>query len=133
VDVAAKDKEAELLEVSLGTATVDVAAKGRRAELLVNEVSLTFVNINMAVVLDVTQYCLPDAYLPNCTAPGPQIQKFHINWKFVDVCSYSGWEISTKKCGKEPAVRVCIGFNWLHIRNRIKTFRSPHREVKLSI
>jgi hypothetical protein len=36
VDVAAKDKGAELLEVGLGTATVDVAAKDTGAELLAN-------------------------------------------------------------------------------------------------
>ena len=78
------------MEVGVGTATVDVAAKDRGTELLANEVSLTFVIINMAVVLNVTSYCLPGAYLPNCTAPGPQIQKFRINWKFANACSYSG-------------------------------------------
>ena len=30
--------------------------------------------------------------------------------------------ISIELCGKERAVRVCIGLNWFHIRNRIKTF-----------
>ena len=78
----------------------------------------------MAVVLNVTSYCLPGAYLPNCTAIGPQLQKFRYQFEVCERLQLQAGEggISIELCGKERAVRVCIGLNWFHIRNRIKTF-----------
>ena len=45
-------------------------SEGQRNELLANEVSITFVTINTAVVLNVTPYCLAGANLPNSTFLG---------------------------------------------------------------